>query len=1002
MPLTPEAFVKKYRTLAANERAAAQTHFNDLCELLGVPKPLDYDPAATEYRFEKPVLKTAGGKGFADVWWRGRFGWEYKGKGADLKKAYGQLLSYREDLENPPLLVVSDMQTIQVHTNFTGTQKVVREWKLDDLLDEGKRGDLRKVWTEPGAFNPAQRIEQATVGAVKDLAEVSDELKGRGVNPDLVAHFLVRTMFTLFAEDVDLIPEGTFGRLLAAAHKYPEDFRPMCEQLFAAMSTGGLTVAGRIPYINGGVFENTSAPDLKLKEIGLLQGASRRSWRQIDPTIFGTLFELVIDPTKRWQLGAHYTPLADILDVVQPVVMRPLRAEWERLRGELRPLIEEIEKAHAGGGDLYSAGALGQSQVDEAVRRLTAFQDRLATVTVLDPAMGSGNFLYVTLRLLLDLEAEVRATIRGLTQDVSPLPKVSPRQMRGIEVNPYAHEIAGMVLWIGYLQWMREHGEERRASPVLEKLPGLVRQDAVYDRDTGQAPPWPEAEFIVGNPPFLGYSPMREQLGAEYVEGLRAAYAGRVPGFSDFVCFFFEQAREQVERGVTKRVGLIATNSITGGENARVLERILETGAIFRAWPDRAWIQSGAAVRTSVVMFDDGRDPERMLLKHTGDERRPEARQTVEMPVGRINADLSSGPDLRSARRLRENEDRAFIGVVPGVEHFVIPGATARAWMTLPNPDGVSNAEVLRPFKVGEDITEGNKDRYIVDFSEMTLEQAEKYEEPMALVRTKVKPEKEKTNERHSRERWWQFKRTSPAMRAAIAPLPRYLGTSRVSKFRTFAWLPAGSIPADLVVVVAAAADYIYGVLNSTPHGLWAHRAGTFMGKGNDPRYTPSTTFETFPFPRPTPEGREAVEKAARQIENLRTHLKGQRDPRRATDAATNDRNKTLTLTGIYNLLAEYRETGRELVTGLAALDRAHTALDAAVAAAYGWAWPLPEDELLGKLLALNLLRAAVEDVQREQEAAQAKAQREVEKAERAVKRRQGGRRTTDQAKAAD
>ncbi|WP_029479569.1 DNA methyltransferase, partial [Deinococcus frigens] len=654
MARTPEDFVAHYRKVTVNEKAAVQSHFNDLCELLGVPKPLDHDPSGTEYRFEKHVSKVTGKKGYADVWWRGRFGWEYKGVGADLKKAYQQLLSYREDLENPPLQVVSDMHTIEVHTNFTGTQKVTRVWKLEDLLNEGRRADLRKVWTEPQFFNPSRVIEQATVAAVADLAKISGALKDRGENPDRVAHFLVRTMFTLFAEDVDLIPEGTFTRLLTQAARNAPDFQPMCEELFAAMKVGRVTLAGRIPHINGGVFEDTSAPALSRAEIVLLRDAALRSWRQIDPTIFGTLFETVINPDKRWQLGAHYTPLADILDIVEPVVMRPLRAEWETLRAELAPVVVEIENARTHGGNLYTPGGLGQGQVDGAVALLTAFQNRLAAVTVMDPAMGSGNFLYVTLRLLLDLEAEVRATIRGLTANVAPQPRVSPRQLLGMEVNPYAHEIAGMVLWIGYLQWLREHGEqwpykqgeEPKTPPVLDKLPGLRLTDGVMELDatgqtTGNVATWPAAEFIVGNPPFLGYSPMREQLGGEYVDRLRKAYEGRIPGFSDFVCFFFEKARENVADGKTRRVGLIATNSIAGGENARVLERILETGSIFRAWPDRAWIQSGAAVRTAVVMFDDGSDPERLLLRHEGDERKTETRQTVETPVARINADLS-------------------------------------------------------------------------------------------------------------------------------------------------------------------------------------------------------------------------------------------------------------------------------------------------------------------------------------------------------------------------
>lgn len=954
MSITPEAFIQKYTTTKLNEKSGAALHFIDLCDLLEVPRP----DGTEAYRFEQPVLKVAGGKGFADVYSRGKFGWEYKSKGADLQKAYLQLLSYREDLDNPPLLLVSDMQTVQLHTNFTGTQKAVHTWTLDDLRDEGRRAQLRQVWLDPGAFNPAHRIELATVAAVESLAKVSSALKGRGVDPEQVAHFLVRVMFTLFAEDADLIPSETFKRLLEAAREYPEDFAEMCQELFAAMKVGKKTVVGRIPYINGGVFEDTSAPALERDEVNRLYDAAKRNWRQIDPTIFGTLFELVINPDQRWQLGAHYTPLTDILDVVEPVIMKPLRAEWEAVRSRLGPLLAEIEQAQTqGGGGLFADGALGQSHKDEALRHLEAFQERLAGVRVLDPAMGSGNFLYVTMRLLLDLEAEVRETIRAVTQDVPPAPKVGPQQMLGMEVNRYAHEIAGMVLWIGYLQWMREHGERYKVTPVLGRLPGLVCQDAVFDLPTGEIRQWPEAEFIVGNPPFLGYSPMREQLGEAYVNALRAAFKDRIAGFSDFVCYFFELARENVERGKTKRAGLIATNSIASGENAQVLERILKTGGIFQAWPDRAWIQSGAAVRTSVILFDDGTERERVLLKHTGDERDPNKRQTVATPVENINADLRSGPDLRRAQPLPENAGKAFIGVLP-TGTFDIPAQQAEAWKALPNPSGVKNEEVLRRFYIGDDINHRDSGRYTIDFTDLSVEKAAQYEEPFQFLVKHVKPVREKNKRQAYRERWWQYAEARPGLRRALEGLPQYLVTSRVSKHRFFVFLKAGGIPGDKLVVFPFQDNFHYGVLNSTLHTLWAQRRGSTHGVGNDLAYTPSTAFESFPFPRPTETQREVIETAAKQLQDARELLTKQRDPKLPADAESSHQVKTLTLTGMYNLLLEFRETGQELVSGLGTLDRAHQALDQAVAAAYGWAWPMDEETTLTKLLDLNLERA--------------------------------------------
>lgn len=958
--MTPEQFVKAYRALNVNEKGAAQSHFNDLCALLGVPNPIHGDPSGETYRFEKPVSKITGKKGFADVWKLGAFGWEYKGKGADLKRAYEQLVSYREDLHNPPLMVVSDLQTIEVHTNFTGTLKEKHVFTLDDLLDEEKRLKLKKVWTEPESFNPTFEAAGVTEAVMNELAKVGDALKARGEDADEVAHFLVKCVFTLFAEDVGLLPPSTFARLIEAAEERPEDFRAMAGQLFTLMKGGGVSMVGRIPHINGGVFTNPVAPDLKLEDVLTLKRAAGRDWRKLEPAIFGTLFERVIDPGKRSELGAHYTPLVDIVDVVEPVMLAPLRAEWEALRARLSPLMALAEVAEAAaGGDLWTA-AEGKERA-EVVAALRAFQDRLAKVEVLDPACGSGNFLYTALRLLLDLENEVRATLRSLTGQAQPV-KVSPRQMRGLERSEYAHEIAGMVLWIGYLQWLSEHGENiKDRSPVLEALPGLENRDAVL---TGtEAAEWPAAEFIMGNPPFLGNYKMREELGNTYAEALRSAYEGRVPGFADLVTYWFEKARENIEQGKTRRAGLIATNSIRGGKNRVVLERIAETGGIFRAWPDRAWVQDGAAVRTSIICFDDGTDKTRVLLRHTGNESKLEERQTEAREVPTINPDLTASADLTGARRLKENAGKSFEGVKPAGK-FDLDGEKAREWLELPNPSGVSNADVLKPYIGGDDITDRNKDRWTVDFNQMPLEEAKKYQRPMKYIREEAKDKNGRSPKDSGRERWWLYDRSRPELRTEIESLPRFIVTSRVSKHRVFDWLPAGVIPSDSTTSIAAEDDQTFGVLNSSFHVAWALRMGTFMGKGNDLRYTPTTCFETFPFPRPTAEQGEKIAEAARFLEKARAFLKTKRDPKLKADAKTSEQDKTLTLTGMYNLLTEYRQTGQETVTGVSTLADAHNTLDEAVAAAYGWEWPLTEDEMLSRLLALNLERYAAEQAE--------------------------------------
>ena len=958
--MTPEQFVATYRAVKVNERSAAQSHFTDLCAVLGVQTPVQADPGGERYRFEKPVSKVAGGKGFADVWYAGHFGWEYKGKGADLKRAYEQLLAYREDLSNPPLLIVCDLQTIEVHSNFTGTLKVREVFTLDDLLNENRRLRLRQVWTAPEVFNPTARAVEVTRAAIDGLLRVADALKRRGEDSNEVAHFLVKCVFTLFAEDVGLLPQKTFAQLLEAAAEQPSDFKEMCGQLFALMKGGGVSLVGRIPHINGGVFSNPVAPALELKEVQTLQRAAGLDWRALEPSIFGTLFERVIDVTKRSELGAHYTPLTDILDVIEPVMLAPLRAEWEALRSELAPSIAQVEQDRAAshGAGLFGEGTLWQPVLDAAVARLRAFQDRLAGVTVLDPACGSGNFLYTALRLLLDLEAEVRATLRNLTGQAQPV-KVSPRQMLGIERSEYAHEIAGMVLWIGYLQWLSEHGENiKDRTPVLDVLPGLENRDAVLNGT--EAAHWPAAEFIVGNPPFLGYSPMRSELGSEYTDTLRAAYKDRVPGFADLVAYWFELARAQIEAGHTRRAGLIATNSIRGGKNRVVLERIAQTGGIFRAWPDRAWTQSGAAVRVSIVCFDNGTETARVLLKHSGPEQDTAKRQDVAQAVAHINPDLTADSDLTSAQRLAENAGRAFIGISPGGK-FDLPSTLAHEWLDLPNRGGVSNAAVLKPYVGGDDLTDRDRGRWTVDFNQMPLEEAELYKRPVQYIRESVKPGRDKNNRALYRERWWVYQETRPGLRLAINSLPRFIATSRVAKHRVFSWLAAPSLPSDRLVIIADSKDDMFGIVNSLIHTQWAEHLGGHHGTGNDLTYNPSTTFETFPFPRPTLEQAEAVARAARYLETVRSFLKTKRAPSKKADAATSEQDKTITLTGMYNMLSEYRATGKEAVAGVSTLADAHDDLDKAVAAAYGWDWPLSEDEVLSRLLTLNLERAAAQ-----------------------------------------
>lgn len=345
---TPAGFLTKWSRVNLPERAASQEHFIDLCRLLGQPTPADHDATGAEYTFEKGVAVTApasrgsrGDSGFADVWWRGKFAWEYKRKGKykDLNDAYRQLCQYREALENPPLLIVSDIARTEIHTNFTGTHKEVHVIELEHLAHPDNLDKLRRVFTDPHSFKPTLSTYRLTENAAAEFAKIADQLRQRKHDPHAAAHFLMKCMFCLFAEDVKLLPEELFSKLLDYGRNNPDTLPARMEELFRAMRAGGHFGVENIAYFNGGLFEDASALPLTLIEINALLIAAGFDWSAVEPTIFGTLFERSLDPSKRSQIGAHYTSREDIMLIVEPVVMAPLRREWAAVREEVETLL---------------------------------------------------------------------------------------------------------------------------------------------------------------------------------------------------------------------------------------------------------------------------------------------------------------------------------------------------------------------------------------------------------------------------------------------------------------------------------------------------------------------------------------------------------------------------------------------------------------------------------------------------------------------------------------
>jgi len=525
--MTPAEFIQKWRAAELKERTASQEHFLDLCELLDIEKPASADPKGEWFTFEKGASKTGGGEGWADVWRKECFAWEYKGKKKDLDRAFAQLQQYAIALDNPPLLIVSDMDRFRVHTNWTNTVQEVHEFALDDMLDGATRDLLRHCFLDPERLKPAKTRQMLTEEAAEEFSQLAQRLRSRGHEAHAVAHFVNRLVFCMFAEDVRLLPDHMFTKMLKASIKSPARFEQNASKLFAAMHKGGDLDFTPIEWFNGGLFDDDSAFPLEREDIDNLIVAAELDWSEIDPSILGTLFERGLDPDKRSQLGAHYTDREKIMQIVEPVIIRPLMEEWSAVRAKIEEAIAKAEKAKGG----------AKTRAETETKRLQAeWHERLRNFRVLDPACGSGNFLYLSLLALKDIEHRTNLEAEALSPTLAArFPSSGPENVMGIELNPYAAELARVSVWIGEIQWMRRNGFEAAKNPILKPLANIENRDAVLVTDELGNPlldedgkpkraAWPEANVVVGNPPFLGNKKMISELGEDYTVALRKAW----------------------------------------------------------------------------------------------------------------------------------------------------------------------------------------------------------------------------------------------------------------------------------------------------------------------------------------------------------------------------------------------------------------------------------------------------------------------------------------------
>lgn len=809
-------FIQRWRN---NEGGAERANFplflTELAQVLDLPQP---DPAGAthhhnDYVFERAVtFRDAEGKtghGRIDLYKRGCFVLEAKqsrerggGKevalpatqqalpGMEASDARGRRSAHRgwdvlmrnarEQAEQyaralppdhiwPPFILVCDVgHAIEVFADFSGQGRNYRQFPdragfriyLDDLADPAIQARLRKIWTDPHALDPAKHAAEVTRDIAKRLASVSKLLEDRGHRPEAVAHFLMRVLFTMFAEDSGLLEQGSFLDVLSDARSNPDSFAPMLEELWRTMDKGGFSTTLRkaVRKFNGGLFADVSAIPLRKEEIGELYEAAKHVWTDVEPAIFGTLLEQALDKDERKRLGAHYTPRAYVERLVEATIIQPLKAEWE---GAVLGAVELEREANP----------------KLAIQTVHDFHVKLAQTRVLDPACGTGNFLYVALELMKRLEGdvlEVLADLGGQEALAMETETVHPRNFLGLELNPRAAAIAELVLWLGYLQWQMRN-KATISDPVLEKLSNISAMDAVLKHDperpnadgsgtelpNARRPEWPEADYIVGNPPFIGGKDIRSRLGDAYATALWKANP-KINKSADFVMYWWDRAAEMLVRKGTrlKRFGFVTTNSITQEFSRRVIAKRMEGRppvSLVMAIPDHPWTKAtrdAAAVRIAMTVAQAGTHEGTLLevVSERGLDSDAPVIELMSVP-GTINADLTVGTNLSATVPLLSNEWLASRGVAPHGKGFVIRAVEVSALGLGQRVD----ADIrLRQFRNGRDLMARSRDAWVIDLdglSESDVRRA--YPEIYQHLLVTVKPERENNNEPYRKENWW-------------------------------------------------------------------------------------------------------------------------------------------------------------------------------------------------------------------------------------------------------
>jgi hypothetical protein len=869
-------FASRWAGYRGSERAGAQSFLDELLRCYGV------DRMAVGARFEERARG-----GFVDMVWPAVCIVEMK-RPSEVKKLDAhrdQAFDYwksigRPGAPAPPFVVLCAFHRFVVYKPDEGWDAPRVDFELAELPEHLEA--LAFLVGRHPSFESQTALTRDAVVRVTDLYHLLEERLHEDV--DSVRDFVLQCVWTMFAEDLGMLGGRTFqdrlDDLVADARRSTADD---LGQLFRWLATpGGAPAHGLYagtPYADGGLFETPAKLHLERDEVALLREAASFDWARVEPAIFGALLEGTLGPERQWALGAHYTSEADILKCVLPTVIEP----WRERVGNLETMAE-----------------------------LEAAERDLMRYVVLDPACGSGNFLYVAYRNLRRIEVELRERGRQIRARAGVKPPERPAyfplsNMRGIEIEAFAVRLARVTLWMGHKLAVDELGLGEEVLPLAD-LSGIWNRDALEVA-------WPRADAIVGNPPYHGSQQIRRELGDAYAEWLKAKFD---VGLKDYCVYWFRKAHDVLSDG--GRAGLVGTNSISQnrGRGASLEYIVRNGGVITNAVSTQDW-SGAAAVDVSIVNWvKSPRQPPRITVLDGVEAK------------GITSALRSTEKDVAQAHRLNLNRGRAFQGPMPVGMGFVLTSSEAEELLAR---DDASYDDVVRPYLVGEDILrepQQRPTRYIVDFGLRPLEEAAHYPAALAVLRKRVKAEREHNADRFRREHWWLLGRPVLSMRQALLPLSRYIASSRIGKRIQFVWCDSTWLAGDRNNVFAFENDYAMGVLSSGVHTEWARaQSSTFEDRIN---YTPTSAFETFPWPTPTPDQREAIADLARRVVARRQEICLERQ---------------IGLTKLYNEIDDgaYRD-----------LAKLHRELDEAVAAAYGWPKRAAHDpeESNRRLLELN------------------------------------------------